>query len=149
MKLIKSLALLLALAVFSPMALTADHHEGEEKKSSVDPHSRLFEMRTYYANPGKIEELHARFRNHTNAIFVKHGMTLVGYWVPEKKNAEDPDTLVYILAYPSKEARDASWKAFGSDPDWREAFKKSTENGRLVSKVDSVFLKATDYSPIR
>ena len=106
-------------------------------------------MRTYYANPGKIEELHSRFRDHTNAIFVKHGMTLVGYWVPEKKNEEDPDTLVYILAYPSKEARDASWKAFGSDPAWREAFKKSTENGRLVSKVDSVFLKATDYSPIR
>lgn len=149
MKSVKLLILLLALAAFAPLTVTADHHEEGEKKSSIDPHSRIFEMRTYYANPGKIEDLHARFRNHTNAIFVKHGMTLIGYWVPEKKNEDDPDTLVYILAYPSKEARDASWKAFGSDPDWRAAYKSSTENGRLVSKVESVFLKATDYSPIR
>ncbi len=149
MKILKSMTLFLALAGAGLFPAVADDHTAAEKKSSIDPHSRVFEMRTYYANPGKIEDLHARFRNHTNAIFVKHGMTLIGYWVPEKKSEDDPDTLVYILGYPSKEARQKAWKDFRDDPDWQAAYKKSTENGRLIYKVDSVFMHATDYSPIR
>ena len=109
------------------------------------PGNRCFEMRTYHTNPGKLDALHERFNDHTNALFVKHGMTLVGYWTPE----DQPETLVYILAYPSREARDASWKAFGADPDWKAAFAASRKDGKLVNKVESVFLKATRYSPIQ
>lgn len=110
---------------------------------------RFFEMRTYVAAEGKFEALHARFRDHTNALFRKHGMEVVGYWVPtdEKKGAKD--TLIYILAYPSKEAREASWKAFSADPEWKAALKASEVNGRLTSKVESVYLKPTDYSPMK
>jgi hypothetical protein len=113
-----------------------------------DKPNRLFEMRTYIANDGKFEDLHKRFRDHTNKLFVKHGMDLVGYWVP----AEGPDsenTLVYILAYPSREAREASWKAFMGDPDWQAAYKASHANGPLVKKAESKFLNPTDYSPIK
>ncbi len=106
--------------------------------------TRLFEMRTYYAAPGKLDDLHARFRDHTTKLFEKHGMQNIGYWVP----IENTDNkLVYLLAYPSKEARDASWKGFGADPDWKAAQKASEANGRLVSKVETLFLSATDYSP--
>jgi hypothetical protein len=106
--------------------------------------TRCYEMRTYTAAPGKVDELSARFRNHTCRLFEKHGMTNIGYWMP----LENPDgKLIYLLAYPSREARDQSWKAFTADPDWQAAVKASEANGKLVAKVESVFLSATDYSP--
>ncbi len=105
---------------------------------------RYYEMRIYYAAPGKLEDLQARFRNHTTKIFEKHGMTNVGYWVPQ----ENPENkLVYILSYPGKEARAKAWKAFSSDPGWQNVQKTSEANGKLVDRVESIFMKATDYSP--
>jgi hypothetical protein len=105
-------------------------------------------MRTYYAAPGKMDALHARFRDHTNKLFVKHGMTLIGYWSPiDAKDAEQK--MIYILAYPSKEAAAKSWKEFQDDPAWKTAKAASEENGKLVAKVESTYLKATDYSPIK
>ena len=112
--------------------------------SAVAEDTRFFEMRTYHANPGKLDALNARFRDHTVKLFEKSGMTNVGYWVP-KDNQEN--ILVYVLAYPNKEARDASWTTFLNDPDWKAAYAESIKNGKLVGKIDSVFLKATDYSP--
>lgn len=106
---------------------------------------RYFEMRTYHANAGKMDALNARFRDHTNRLFQRHGIDLVGYWQP----VDQRDTLVYILAYPSKEARDASWKAFQDDPEWKKAKADSERDGVLVAKVDQVFMTPTDYSPIR
>jgi hypothetical protein len=106
--------------------------------------TRCYEMRTYYAAEGKLEDLNARFRNHTCKLFEKHGIANIGYWMPVE-NAQRK--LIYLLAYPSREARDASWKAFMADPDWIAAMKASEAKGRLVSKVEAVFLSATDYSP--
>jgi hypothetical protein len=106
--------------------------------------NRFFEMRTYYAAPGKLDDLLARFRDHTMTIFEKHGMANIGYWLP-LTNTENK--LVYILAYPSREARETSWKAFSSDPEWKKVAAESEKNGRLVSKVESVYMKAADFSP--
>lgn len=106
--------------------------------------TRYYEMRIYYAAAGKLEDLQARFRNHTTKIFEKHGMTNVGYWVP----LDNPDNkLIYVLAYPSKEARDKAWKDFGSDPEWQKVQTASQVNGKLVDKVESIFMNAVDYSP--
>ena len=112
---------------------------------------RVYEMRTYYAAEGKLEALHARFRDHTVAIFKKHDMTVVGFWVPvdATTGAATGNTLVYILSYPSLDARKKSWDAFGADPEWTAAKTESEKNGKLVDKVDSVFLTPTDYSPLR
>ena len=106
--------------------------------------TRLFELRTYHAAPGKLDDLNARFRDHTMKLFEKHGFQNIGYWTPidNKENL-----LIYILAFPSKEAREASWKAFGGDPEWKQVVKESEANGKLVTKVDTLFMKATDYSP--
>ena len=106
---------------------------------------RFFEMRTYYAAEGKMDDLDARFRNHTNKLFQKHGIDLVGYWHPVDKK----DVLVYILAYPSREAREKAWKDFNADPEWQAARNKSEENGKLVTKVEQVYMTPTDYSPIK
>jgi hypothetical protein len=112
---------------------------------------RVFEMRTYYASPGKLEALHARFRDHTTKLFEKHGMTNVGYWVPVdgQTGASTGNTLVYILAYPSLEARKKAWDAFQNDPEWKSVKETSEKDGKLVDKVDSVFLSPTDYSAIK
>jgi len=106
--------------------------------------ARCFEMRTYFAAAGKLDALHARFRDHTTKLFIKHGMTNVGYWVP-KDNTENK--LVYLLSYPDLAAREASWKAFQADPDWTAARDASEVAGKLVEKVDSRFLTLTDFSP--
>jgi len=106
--------------------------------------SRVYELRTYYAAPGKLDDLNARFRNHTCKLFEKHGMVNIGYWVP----IENPDNkLIYIVAHESREAARKSWGAFGADPDWKTARDASEKNGKLVNKLESVFLAATDYSP--
>jgi hypothetical protein len=105
---------------------------------------RIFEMRTYYAPLGKLDDLNARFRDHTLKLFEKHDMISIGYWMP----IDNPDNkLIYLLAFPSREARDASWKAFFADPQWQEVRKKTEAAGRIVAKVETVLLSATDYSP--
>jgi NIPSNAP len=105
---------------------------------------RVYEMRTYWSPEGKLDELHARFRDHTMKLFEKHGMTNVAYWVPID-NTENK--LVYILSYPSKDAATKAWKDFLADPDWQAAYKASEANGTLVKKHESKFLTTTDYSP--
>ena len=112
--------------------------------SAADKDTRVFEMRTYHAALGKLDDLNARFRDHTVKLFEKHGITNIGYWVP----IENTDNLlIYVLAYPSREARETSWKEFQADDDWKKAKAESEVNGKLVSKVDQLFLSATDFSP--
>src|SRR5687767_9538045 len=113
---------LLLLAFASTLSLLA-------ADAAKDDASPLYEMRIYYAPEGKLEDLNARFRNHTLKLFEKHGITNVGYWVPidNKENK-----LVYVLSYPNREARDKSWKAFMADLDWQKAAKESEKNGSLV-----------------
>jgi len=110
----------------------------------ADREARVYEMRTYYAAPGKVDALHKRFREHTLKLFEKHGITNVGYWVPlDNKD----NKLLFVLSYPNREARETSWKAFLADPAWQKAFQESEANGKLVRKVETVFLLPTDYSP--
>jgi hypothetical protein len=110
--------------------------------------SRVFEIRTYTAPEGKLPNLQARFRDHTRRIFDKHGMTSVGYWVPQDAPLHD-NTLIYILAHPSREAAKKAWADFQADPEWKKVSDESQRDGRIVSKVESVFVDPTDYSPIK
>jgi hypothetical protein len=112
--------------------------------AAADKEGRVFELRVYYAAKGKLDALHARFRDHTCKLFEKHGMTNIGYWVP----VDNPDDrLVYVLAHKDRAAAAASWKAFIADPDWQAAHKASEKDGRLVTKIESIYMNATDYGP--
>ena len=111
---------------------------------------RVFELRTYVASPGKIDDLHKRFREHTIKLFRKHGMTSIGYGVPQDEDKGRKDTLIYFLAFPSRDAAKASWKAFMADPEWQAVYKASQPDGvPLAGKVTSVYLEPTDYSLIK
>jgi hypothetical protein len=109
---------------------------------------RVFEIRTYTTEPGKLPDLLKRFREHTTKLFEKHGMTNIGYWVPTDE-PRSANTLIYVLAYESRAAADQSWKNFRADPDWLKAKQASEANGKLVNKVDSIFANPTDFSAIK
>jgi hypothetical protein len=136
------------LVVIAVAAFGLSLWAGQPAGTKGQKEKRVFELRTYYAAPGKMEALHKRFREHTCKLFEKHGMTLVGFWSPlDRKAAEE--TLIYVLAFPSKEAADKSWQAFREDPEWQRVKTASERDGKLVERVESVFLSATDYSPLK
>lgn len=114
---------------------------------------RAFELRTYKTNPGKLDALHARFTNYTMQYFSRHGMTHIGYWTPTDADKGADDTLIYILAHPSKEAGLKAFTSFRADPDWIKAKGESEKDGSLTvpqpNGVKSVYMEAVDFSPIR
>lgn len=146
----RTLLMLSLLLAVPALALADDKTNAQDKSASSE--QRVFELRTYYTNPGKLEALNKRFRDHTNRIFKKHGMEIVGFWTPQdEKEDKDGDggKLIYLLAFPSREAAKKSWDAFRNDPEWQKAKAESEKDGVLVKKVDSVYLDPTDYSPIK
>jgi hypothetical protein len=110
--------------------------------------TRSFELRTYVAAPGKLDALLARFRDHTVAIFEKHGITNLGYWVALDEDGKPAETLIYLLAHASRDAAKESWAAFRVDDDWLEARASSEVDGPLTLSVDSVYLAPTDFSAL-
>ncbi|MBM3890601.1 MAG: NIPSNAP family protein, partial [Verrucomicrobia bacterium] len=131
--------------------LTATDFSPEIKSSATG--GRVFELRTYTAEAGRLPNLLARFRDHTVKLFEKHGITNIAYWTPMAGQPGADDTLIYILAHKSEEAAKASFTAFRADPVWIAVKKASEEKagGSLTVKdgVKSLFLKATDYSPMK
>jgi hypothetical protein len=108
---------------------------------------RVFELRTYTAAEGKHAAMLARFRDHTVALFEKHRITSVAYWVPQDSPASS-QTLIYLLAFPDRADAKERWGAFLADPEWQRVRAASEVNGKLVAKIESVYLDPTDFSPL-
>ena len=140
----KIAVLLCLLLVLSTGTLVA-----EPAPSAPAGSGRVFELRTYTASPGKLDALNARFRDHTIALFKKHGMEVVGFWEPLDKEIGAGEKLVYILAHQSRAAAEASWKSFRNDPEWVKVKADSEKGGALTTTIESVFLAGTDYSPLK
>jgi hypothetical protein len=142
----------LALAVYSVILLSGGFAAGSlfarDTVLHAQPPSRVFEIRTYTAPEGKLDELHKRFRDHTTRIFQKHGMTSIGYWMPLDEPLSK-NTLIYILAHPNRESAKQNWASFVADPEWKKVSAESQVNGRIVEKIESIFASPTDYSPIK
>ena len=129
---------LLTLSAVTLLASAAFVVAAENK----DP--RVFELRIYHAAPGKLDDLNKRFRDHTVKLFEKYGMENIGYFTPIDNTN---NLLIYVLGHASRDAAKKSFAAFGADPEWKEAAKASEANGRLVTRVESYFMQATDFSP--
>ena len=112
---------------------------------------RVFELRTYHATPGKLDALLARFRDHTHRIFVRHGIEVVGYWVPVPADGAEADTLVYVVVFDDDATRTAAWQAFRDDAEWASVRAESerVSGGPLVTGIDVVTLAPTNFSPLR
>lgn len=113
----------------------------EEKVSQ-----RIYELRTYTTHPGRLPALNKRFADHTMKLFEKHGMKNEMYWTPTDEKLKD-NTLIYVVSHDSLEAAEKSWKAFQADPEWQKARDASEADGKIVSKVERVFMTRTAYSP--
>jgi hypothetical protein len=110
---------------------------------------RVFELRTYYTNEGKLNDLHTRFRDHTCTLLKKHGAELIGFWTPLDEKDDKGGKLVYLVAFPSRDAAKKTWAEFQKDPEWQKVYKESHKDGVLVKKVESVYLEPTDYSEMK
>ena len=123
-------------------ALLAASQRADAKQTATT----IYELRVYHAAPGKLGELLARFRDHTNKLFEKHGMKAIAYWTPVDE-PEKGNILIYILQHPSREAAVANWKSFQDDPEWKRVKEESEANGKLAEKIDSTYMAPTDFSP--
>ena len=117
-------------------------------KAQAQAQARVFELRTYTAHEGRLQDVVNRFRDHTRTYFDRHDMISIGYWTPQE-GPQAQNTLVYILAHPSRDAAKKNWDAFRADPDWQKARDASEANGKIVAKVESVFMVPTSFSAIR
>jgi hypothetical protein len=137
----------LVLAALAAPALSSRFAAAADPPGSGS--TRVYELRTYYTLPGRLDALNKRFRDHTCKLFQKHGMELVGFWTPQDEKDGKTNKLVYILAFPSRDAAKKSWEAFRTDPDWIKARDASEQDGKIVERVESVFLDPTDYSALK
>jgi hypothetical protein len=110
--------------------------------------AEVYELRTYTAAEGRLQDVVARFRNHTTKLIAKHGMKNIGYWVPQDA-PRSQNTLIYIVAHKDREAAKKSWDAFRKDPDWIKARTASEANGKIVLKTESVFMDPADFSALK
>lgn len=117
-------------------------------RSQAAAPAHVFELRMYHANPGKLDDLEKRFRDHTVSIFNHHDMKSIGYWIPQDKPNSD-NLLIYILEHPSREAATKNWAAFNADPEWVKVKAASEANGKLVDHVDNYFMNPTDFSELK
>jgi hypothetical protein len=143
-------ALLTVFSLWACVAAVRANDDTSERGSQekTAPH-RVFELRTYYTNQGKLTDLHKRFRDHTCRLLKQHGAELIGFWTPLDEKDGKVDKLIYLVAFPSREAATKTWADFQKDPAWQKVYKESHENGALVKKVDSVFMEPTDYSEMK
>ena len=115
---------------------------------SAQTSTRVFELRTYTANPGKFEAMKTRFRDHILPLFKKHNLTVVGFWTYADAPASE-NTLVYVLAHDSREAAKKNWAAFIADPVRKQVWADTEKDGPINMKVESVYLNPTDFSPVK
>lgn len=134
----------LAAAALGLMILNATAFAQEKDSAKETPMTgRIYELRTYYCVPGRLPKLHQRFKEHTLALFEKHGMKNEMYWTP--LGADHANKLIYIVSHDSEEAAKKSWAGFRADPVWIKARDASEADGKIVEKVESVMMKEADF----
>ena len=143
----KSAAVFSLLVAFAAGYFAGAHDDGSNV-AYAQANARVFELRTYTAHPGKLGEVVARFRDDTARIFAKNGITSVGYFMPQDAPLAG-NTLVYILAHPSREAAKKNWDTFRNDPEWQKVKADTEANGPIVDKVVSVYIEPTSFSPLK
>ena len=130
--------------VFLPVRIESPNAEEKHQGDAMTGSAKVYELRIYHAVPGQLDKLVARFRDHTDKLFAKHGIKSVAYWTALDEPAKS-STFFYILEHASRETAVANWKAFQDDPEWKSVKARSEENGKLVESVDSTYLTLTDF----
>ena len=143
----KNIGIALSVTIFV-LGLTCGSVIQLANDAEAQSSDRVFELRTYTTLPGRLDALHARFADHTIELFEKHGMTNVGYFSPQDAPRAE-NTLIYVLAHDSRDAADASWAAFAADPAWKRVAEESQRDGKILEKVERIYMDPTHYSQVR
>lgn len=146
MKLTNTRVLVVAMLAFAAGSFVTSRLQAPASVSADS--NRVYELRVYHANPGKLGDIVKRFKDDTRPEFDKHGITSVGYWTPQDAPAKD-NTLIYIVSHPSREAATKNWKEFGGSPEWKAIVARTEANGKLIDHIDSTFMDPTDYSKLK
>ena len=109
--------------------------------------NRVFEMHVYHTVPGKAPALESRFRDTTSKLLAKHDLNIVGYWVAEDTPGWD-NAFIFIVAHSSREEAKKNWDAMRADPEFQEVIKSEQAN-KTVEKIDVVYMRPTDFSPMK
>jgi len=115
--------------------------------SNAQPSSHVYELRLYHAHEGKLDALKARFGDHTDAIFRRHNMKSIGYWLPEDAPSSQ-NLFIYILEHPNRQEAEKNWAAFQADPEWQKVKAESEAHGALVDHIDRYFMDPTSFSAL-
>ncbi len=106
----------------------------------------VYELRTYVAPPGRLDDIVDRFRTKTLDIFASHGFDVVGFWTVDEGGDNE---LVYLLRFDSPEASEAAWTAFRADPEWIKAREVTEANGPIVDHIIAKSMTATEFSSLQ
>ena len=117
-------------------------------RSHADAPNHVYELRLYRVAAGKMDALKARFGEHTDALFKRHGMKSIGYWQPEDAPSSQ-ELFIYVLEHPSREEAEKNWASFQNDPEWRRVKAESEAHGPLVDRIDRYFMDPTSYSALK
>ena len=164
---------LLVIALFFSFSLSTFSQQAEDpanepatnepitnEPATNEKEGRIYELRIYYPNEGKLQGILKRFREHTTTLFEKHGFTNVAYWVTRPNESpsyatkltarnDGKESLLYIVSFPNMESRNRSWEAFVNDPEWIRVYEESRRDGPLVREIDQIFLDPTDFSILK
>src|SRR5436189_2495247 len=121
---------------------------GFEMVGAPNPSNHVYELRLYHVHEGKADALKARFGDHTDAIFRRHNMKSIGYWVPEDA-PNSQNLFIYILEHPSRQEAEKNWAAFHDDLEWKKVKAESEAQGPLVDHIDRYFMDPTGYSALK
>ena len=119
------------------------------KLEKGDAGQRIFSLRTYYTNEGKLPNLHNRFKDHTVELFEKNGIHNIAYFNMDPSHEESDHVLTYFITFPDTVARKASWASFRSDEVWKSAYANSIKEGKLVNSITDELMVPTSFSPIK
>ena len=113
--------------------------------------NRVFELMVYHTEPGKVPALESIFTD-VSKLQAKHGLNVLGYWVPSDESPAWKDTFVYLIAHPSQDDAKRNWDALHADPaflPYRKAAVPLIEKVNGAFHVDEVFMHPTDFSPLK
>jgi hypothetical protein len=138
-----------AVAAFACGSLIAAQltHVQEVKADS----KRVFELMVYHTEPGRVHALESVFKD-VSKLQTKHGLNVIGYWVPNDDSPAWKDTFVYLIAHPSHDNAKKNWDALHADPvflPYRNAAVPLIEKVNGAFHVDDIFMLPTDFAAMK
>lgn len=138
-----------AYARFSKIVLKAfSGHPVLAKPNLTSPRSeRVYELRSYEAATEKLYRKKVEMFVKGDEIAIFNRLQFNGVFYGEVLSGAAMPNLMYMITFDNQESRDAHWKSFIDDPEWKK-LSGDKQYDHTVSHIDNIFLQATEYSDL-